>query len=121
MADGSGALEGVRVLDLGQLIQGPQAAQLLADLGADVIKIELPGRGDLGRVPIISREDRRSAFFIACNRGKRGITLDLRVESGKRVFLRLVDSADVLISNFVPGSSKVGASTTKRSPSATRV
>ena len=104
MADGFGALEGLRVLDLGQLIQGPQAAQLLADLGADVIKIELPDRGDLGRIPIISREDRRSAFFIACNRGKPGITLDLRVESGKQVFLRLVDSADVLISNFVPGT-----------------
>ena len=104
MADGGGALEGLRVLDLGQLIQGPQAAQLLADLGADVIKIELPGLGDQSRAVIISRDDRRSAFFIACNRGKRGITLDLRLESGKRVFLRLVDSADVLISNFVPGT-----------------
>jgi crotonobetainyl-CoA:carnitine CoA-transferase CaiB-like acyl-CoA transferase len=104
MAKGRGALEGLRVLDLGQLIQGPQAAQLLADLGADVIKIELPGLGDQSRAVIISRDDRRSAFFIACNRGKRGITLDLRVESGKRVFLRLVDSADVLISNFVPGT-----------------
>jgi crotonobetainyl-CoA:carnitine CoA-transferase CaiB-like acyl-CoA transferase len=104
VTNGGGSLEGLRVLDLGQLIQGPQAALLLADLGADVIKVELPGRGDLGRATIISREDRRSPFFIACNRGKRGITLDLRKESGKRVFLRLVDSADVLISNFVPGT-----------------
>ena len=76
VANDAGALEGLRVLDLGQLIQGPQAAQLLADLGADVIKIELPGPGDQSRAVIISRDDRRSAFFIACNRGKRGITLD---------------------------------------------
>lgn len=99
-----GALAGLRVLDLGQIVQGPQAAQLFADLGADVIKIELPGSGDLGRWTIVSPEDLRSPFFIACNRGKRGITLDLRIEAGREVFLRLIDRADVLISNFVPGT-----------------
>lgn len=104
MANGGGALEGLRVLDLGQIVQGPQAAQLFADLGADVVKIELPGSGDLGRWTIISPDDLRSPFFIACNRGKRGVTLDLRIEAGRNVFLLLVDTADVLISNFVPGT-----------------
>jgi len=104
MSDPGGALEGLRVLDLGLIVQGPQAAQLLGDLGADVIKIELPGSGDLGRWTIISPDDRRSPYYIGCNRGKRGITLDLRVPAGREVFLRLVDTADVLISNFVPGT-----------------
>jgi crotonobetainyl-CoA:carnitine CoA-transferase CaiB-like acyl-CoA transferase len=104
MPDARGALHGVRVLDLGLIVQGPQAAQLLGDLGADVIKIEAPGTGDLGRWTVISTEDRRSPFYIACNRGKRGITLDLRIAAGREVFLRLVDTADVLISNFVPGT-----------------
>ncbi len=104
MPDEGGALEGLRVLDLGQIVQGPQAAQLFSDLGADVIKIELPGSGELGRWTILSPEDLRSPFFIACNRGKRGITLDLRVAAGRDVFLRLIETADVLISNFVPGT-----------------
>jgi formyl-CoA transferase/CoA:oxalate CoA-transferase len=104
MSDDRGALDGVRVLDLGLIVQGPQAAQLLGDLGAEVIKIEVPGSGDLGRWTIISPEDRRSPYYIACNRGKRGITLDLRVAAARDVFLRLVDTADVLISNFVPGT-----------------
>jgi crotonobetainyl-CoA:carnitine CoA-transferase CaiB-like acyl-CoA transferase len=104
MSDGRGALDGVRVLDLGLIVQGPQAAQLLGDLGADVIKIEVPGSGDLGRWTIISPEDRRSPYYVACNRGKRGITLDLRVEAARDVFLRLIDTADVLITNFVPGT-----------------
>jgi crotonobetainyl-CoA:carnitine CoA-transferase CaiB-like acyl-CoA transferase len=103
-ASGGGALEGVRVLDLGMIVQGPQAALLLADLGADVIKIELPEIGDQARWIRISRNDLRSAFFIACNRGKRSLTLDLRVAAGRDVFLRLVDSADVVISNFLPGT-----------------
>jgi CoA:oxalate CoA-transferase len=104
MSESRGALDGVRVLDLGVIVQGPQAAQLLGDLGADVVKIEVPGTGDFGRWTILSPEDRRSPFYIACNRGKRGITLDLRIAEGRGVFLRLVDTADVLISNFVPGT-----------------
>jgi crotonobetainyl-CoA:carnitine CoA-transferase CaiB-like acyl-CoA transferase len=100
----SGPLAGLRVLDLGLLVQGPQAALLLADLGADVIKIELPGLGDQARWIPISMQDLRAPYFIACNRGKRSVTLDLRKEAGKDVFLRMVDSADVVISNFVPGT-----------------
>lgn len=104
MAERGGALDGLRVLDLGQIVQGPQAALLFADLGADVVKIELPGTGDIGRWTILSPQDLRSPFYIACNRGKRGITLDLRVEAGREVFLKLVETADVLLSNFVPGT-----------------
>ena len=110
MSDGSGeadaprALAGVRVLDLGLIVQGPQAGQLLADLGADVIKIEEPGIGDQARWLPLEFDDFRAPFLYACNRGKRGIALDLRVPAGREVFLRLVDTADVLISNFVPGT-----------------
>jgi formyl-CoA transferase/CoA:oxalate CoA-transferase len=105
-ADGetTGALEGVRVLDLGLLVQGPQAGLLLADLGADVIKVELPRLGDQARWIWISPKDSRAPYFIACNRGKRSLTLDLRRAEGHDIFLRLVESADVVISNFLPGT-----------------
>jgi formyl-CoA transferase/CoA:oxalate CoA-transferase len=103
-ASPGGALEGIRVLDLGLLVQGPQAAQLLRDLGAEVIKVELPGLGDQARWIPISLDDLRAPYFVGCNRGKRSITLDLRVEAGRDVFLRLVDTADAVLSNFLPGT-----------------
>lgn len=99
-----GALDGVRVLDVGQLVQGPQAAGALADLGADVIKIELPRIGDLSRWIMSSPADRRSGFFYACNRGKRSAAIDLRTDAGREAFLRLVETADVVISNFLVGT-----------------
>ncbi|MCH2185041.1 CoA transferase, partial [Myxococcota bacterium] len=102
--DRGGALEGIRVLDLGILVQGPQAAQLLRDLGADVIKIELPEFGDMARWIPISLEDLRAPFFVGCNRGKRSLTLDLRREEGRGVLLKLIAQADVMISNFLPGT-----------------
>ena len=98
------ALEGIRVLDLGQLVQGPQAAQMLADLGADVIKIELPGVGDLSRYLPSAPGDRRSGFFHGCNRGKRSVAVDLRTDGGRQVFWRLLESADVVIANFKAGT-----------------
>ncbi len=99
-----GPLDGVRVLEPGLLVQGPQAALTMQEWGADVIKIELPGFGDQSRWLPISRQDRRSAFFAAYNRGKRSVTIDLRVPPGRDVFLRLVESADVVITNFKPGT-----------------
>lgn len=99
-----GALEGIRVLDVGLLVQGPQAALLLADLGADVIKVELPGIGDQARWLPISIEDFRAPWFIGCNRGKRSLTVDLRTGRGREIFLRLAETADVVISNFLPGT-----------------
>lgn len=100
----SGALEGVKVLDVGQLVQGPQAAALFSDMGASVIKVELPGIGDQARYLTIGPEDSRSGYFTACNRGKRGVTIDLRVPSGAEVFKRLVRDTDVLVSNFKAGT-----------------
>src|SRR5215471_2744615 len=99
-----GPLDGVRVLEAGLLVQGPQAALSMLEWGADVIKLELPGFGDQSRWLPISREDRRSAFFTAYNRGKRSVTVDLRSPDGREVFFRLVEHADVVISNFKPGT-----------------
>jgi formyl-CoA transferase/CoA:oxalate CoA-transferase len=94
----------VRVLEAGLLVQGPQASLTMQEWGADVIKIELPGFGDQARWLPVSRTDRRSAFFSAYNRGKRSITVDLRTPPGREVLLRLIEQADVLISNFKPGT-----------------
>ena len=99
-----GALEGVRVVDAGLLVQGPQAALMLADFGADVIKVELPGFGDQARWIPLSANDLRTPYYEACNRGKRSVTIDLRVPEGREAFLDLVDTADVVISNFKPGT-----------------
>ena len=98
------ALEGITVLDVGQLVQGPQAAATLKQMGADVIKVELPEVGDLARYIFCSETDLRAPYFVACNRGKRGLTLDLRTEEGADIFRRLVKKADVIVSNFKPGT-----------------
>lgn len=99
----SGPLTGLRVLDLGTMIAGPFAATLLADFGAEVIKVELPGRGDtlrhLGPVG-----DGSSFWFSADARNKKSVTLDLRTASGQDLLLRLVPHADALVENFVPGT-----------------
>ena len=101
----AGALEGIRILDLSTLVQGPQAAALLHDLGAEVIKIELPGVGDVGRhVAPVPERDGQSGVFVANNRGKRSVTLDLRTSGGRRILERLVAGSDVLLSNFKPGT-----------------
>src|SRR3984885_6015631 len=99
-----GNLSGIRVLEAGLLVQGPQASLTMLEWGAEVVKIELPGFGDQSRWLPISREDRRSAWFSAYNRGKRSATIDLRVPKGRDVFLRLVEAADVVITNFKPGT-----------------
>jgi CoA:oxalate CoA-transferase len=98
------ALDGIKILDLTIVVQGPQAVAMLADLGAEVIKIEWPTMGDLSRWIMVSPEDDRSAMFWACNRGKRSATLDLHTASGTRVFRTLVATADVVVSNFQPGT-----------------
>ena len=100
----AGALDGIRVLEAGLLIQGPQASLLLADMGADVIKIELPGHGDHSRNIRVEPGDPRSAVFTACNRGKRSVSLNLGHADGAAIFKRLVRDADVVITNFTPGT-----------------
>ncbi|WP_211265985.1 CaiB/BaiF CoA transferase family protein [Alicyclobacillus ferrooxydans] len=102
------SLEGIRVLDLTQIMAGPFCTMLLADLGADVIKIEKPAGGDDSRRmgEIVNGE---SAAFLTLNRNKRGIVLDLRTEQGKDVLWRLIAVSDVLVENFRPGTmSKLG-------------
>ena len=100
----SGALDGIRVLDFSTLVQGPQAAAMLHDLGAEVLKIELPDVGDMGRHVGVIEELGTSVFWEACNRGKRSVTLDLRTDAGREAFLKLVESSDVVLSNFQPGT-----------------
>ncbi len=99
-------LEGVRVLDLTNVLAGPFCTYQLACLGADVIKVEMPGLGDtargLGSDPELNRR-RMGASFLAQNAGKRSITLNLKHSSGKAAFRRLVATADVLVENFRPG------------------
>lgn len=98
------ALEGIRVVDVGLLVQGPQAAMFLGELGAEVTKVELPHIGDHARWVTVAAGDRRAPFFVGCNRGKRSIALDLRTDDGKAVFLDLIAESDVVISNFVSGT-----------------
>ncbi len=100
----AGALDGVRVLDLSRVLAGPYAAMTLGDLGADVIKVEQPGEGDETRQlgpPFTGGE---SAYYLAANRNKRGITLNLKHPSGRDILLDLVRRSDVLIENFKRGT-----------------
>lgn len=94
-------LAGVRVLDLSAYIAGPYGCTLLADMGADVIKVEPPGGDNLRKYP--STLETESRAFLGVNRSKRGIALDLKQSEGQEALLRLVDGADVLVHNFRPG------------------
>ena len=96
------ALDGLKVLDLTRLLPGAFCSQMLADYGADVLKIEQPGTGDYNRqfAPIAKKE---SGSFLLLNRNKRSLTLNLKSEEGKAIFLRLVRDADVVLEGFRPG------------------
>lgn len=97
----AGALDGVRVIDLTGIGMGPMATQLLGDMGADVIKVESPG-GDLFRHVTPRRNDGMSHAFVNLNRNKRSVVIDLKSAAGVEHLLRLLDGADVLISNLRP-------------------
>ncbi len=98
-----GPLEGIRVLDFTIAQQGPYAPLLMADMGADVIKVEQPGRGEIGRVLGMDRKRAVSVYFLAINRGKRSLTVDLKSEKGREIALRLARDCDVVANNFRPG------------------
>ena len=99
-----GALEGIRVLDWTIWQQGTSASAMLADLGADVVKIEEPVAGDPGRgIWRFEQLGGLSGYFQALNRGKRSLALDLKHAKGREVFLRLARDADVFLTNFRPG------------------
>jgi crotonobetainyl-CoA:carnitine CoA-transferase CaiB-like acyl-CoA transferase len=100
------ALDGIRVLDLTLWQQGPYASAMLADLGADVIKIEAPGSPDPGRRFLFHPELDLSIYFEAHNRGKRSLALDLKKPQGKAAFFRLVERADVFLNNLRLGALK---------------
>ena len=98
-----GPLDGVRILDLSTVIAGPWASTLLADYGADVVKVELPGRGDpLRDMP--PHKEGKPLWWKVTNRNKRGITLDLRAPEGREILARLLPRFDVLVENFRPGT-----------------
>jgi len=102
----SGALSGLKIVDLGHYIAGPYCASLLAGLGAEVIKVERPSVGDgarrLGPFPGDEPHLEKSGLFSYLNQGKKGVTLNLKTEMGKAIFCKLVAEADVLIENFEP-------------------
>ena len=95
-------LAGIRILDLSRVLAGPAATMLLADQGADVIKVE-PPEGDITRQMGVGG-DGMTSFFFNINRGKRGIALDLKSPQGLEVVQRLIKNADVLVQNFRPGA-----------------
>jgi crotonobetainyl-CoA:carnitine CoA-transferase CaiB-like acyl-CoA transferase len=104
-----GPLAGIRVIDLSTVLAGPYATMILADLGADVVKVEPPG-GDATRgwgPPWVGDEEagtRTAAYYLAVNRNKRSLRLDLRADAGREVLRRLLVGGDVLVENFRPGS-----------------
>jgi CoA:oxalate CoA-transferase len=95
-------LEGVRILELGQIIAGTYGSQVLSDLGAEVIKVETP-EGDLGRNPSVAPYRGLSGLFLTLNRNKQSIVINLKTEAGRNVFYELVKISDVVIDNFRPG------------------
>jgi CoA:oxalate CoA-transferase len=99
-------LEGILVLELSHIIAGPFCGAILADYGAECIKIEAPHGGDRGRatIPFVPGSDRVSSFFYTLGRSRKGLSLDLKAPEGKRIFLDLVKRADVVLENFAPGT-----------------
>ncbi len=106
----SGALSGIKVLDLSRVLAGPWATQMLADLGADVVKVERPVAGDDTRhwgPPFLQdaagRDTREASYFTACNRNKRSITVDMAHPQGQALLRRMAQEADVVVENFKVG------------------
>ncbi|NDD15427.1 MAG: CoA transferase [Chitinophagia bacterium] len=100
------ALAGLKVIDFSQLLQGPYATQMLGDLGADVIKIERYGSGDIYRGMTFFNKwiaEDESPCFMAWNRNKRSIAIDMKKEKGKKIILQLIEQADIVVENFRPG------------------
>src|SRR5499427_3433267 len=98
------ALEGIRIIDMTHNQAGPACAQILAFLGADVIKLEEPRGGDVARRNMRDRPDSDSLFFLLFNANKRSLTLNLKTGRGKELFKELIAKSDVLVENFSPGA-----------------
>lgn len=104
MRPAAGALDGIRVLDLTRALAGPYCTLMLGDHGADVIKVEMPGTGDETREWAPPSIKGISAYYLAINRNKRSVTVDLKKADGKRVLERLIERCDVVVENFSPGT-----------------
>lgn len=104
-AQGSGPLSGVRVLDLTRIVAGPYCSMILGDLGADVLKVERLKTGDESRKwgPPFMKNSNDSCYFMANNRNKRSICIDLKSPMGKKIIYELAEQSDVLVENYVPG------------------
>ena len=96
-------LEGIRILDLGQVYSAPFCAQMLGDLGAEVIKVENAQGGEWGRRDSCPWANGEASLILECNRNKRSLAVNLRSEEGRAIFYRLVERSDVVIHNFRPG------------------
>src|ERR1044071_6830030 len=99
-----GPLSGLKVVDFTHVMAGPTCTLMLADMGADVIKVEKTPDGDDTRKPVPPRGGDESASLLMMTRNKRGIVLDLKTPGGAKVLRRLIESADVLVENFAPGA-----------------
>src|SRR5262245_45942544 len=97
-------LEGLRVVDLTRVLSGPYCTMQLGDLGAEVIKVEQPGKGDDTRAFAPPYQGDEAAYFLSVNRNKKSITLDMKRPAGKEVLERLIGVSDVLVENFRPGA-----------------
>jgi formyl-CoA transferase len=100
----SQALKGIRVIDMTHNQAGPACAQMLAFLGADVIKLEEPKGGDVARTVHADKKGSDSLFFLLFNANKRSLTLNLKTDEGKRLFKEVIGQSDVLLENFGPGA-----------------
>ncbi len=98
------ALEGIKVLDMTHVQSGPSCTQILAWFGADVIKVELPNRGDITRQQLRDIPDVDSLYFTMLNCNKRSITLNTKHETGRKIFRKLIEACDVMVENFAPGA-----------------
>jgi formyl-CoA transferase len=97
-------LDGIKVLDLTRVLAGPYCTMLLADMGADVVKVERPGAGDDTRAfgpPFVNGE---SAYFMSINRNKRSLTLNLKEDKARQILRQLLETVDVVVENFRPGT-----------------
>src|ERR1044072_9784924 len=98
------ALEGVKVLDMTHVQSGPSSTQLLAWLGADVIKLETPGKGDITRGQLRDLPEVDSLYFTMLNCNKRSITLNMKSPEGKQLFTEMIGKFDIMVENFGPGA-----------------
>src|SRR6202047_5448065 len=98
------ALSGVRILDMTHVQSGPSGTQILAWLGADVVKVEMPGRGDVTRSQLRDLPGADALYFTMLNGNKRSLTLDTKTNEGKEVLAAMIKTSDVLVENFGPGA-----------------